>query len=442
MQCGGVFACKLDSSEIFVCSDGIEMNQKELLNIVQAVNSLLHDSPLTNSGRRILFVEAASTLVRTHRKVLWGISTYHPLSASMLQSQMERVINAVNTIYQGNNDIDLNEKHNRAILYAAIRHLLNNHTTFRISPQILKSFNQIKDIAASTPIAYDMNPSASGEFKASAIPIPQPKDESTTETSQTDSIPSTDPQSLPQDTEIQNSIMATGSTLIGIAQTIIFACEGELLQNCTSDTDVNIQTSGSIESGPFTFTVKYEPIDSLDEIKINTAILKEISTGVYSSENPTQDLTEMKTVVKITNLFAQIPPPFTVLLRTVREDDNNASIFIKILCNHAMEGIIIAVACNGLEILSCNCQTSPGSEYLIVYCPDITEEEDSQLIQINGTVTDSFVAPTEVNVQGKIHDLIVGNINIEPAQGTKYLIGMTQKELFVQRSVWSFPASE
>lgn len=61
MFCGGFFICKL-LNDFFICSDGIEMTQKELLNIVRATIS--HPNfKASPDFHRVMFVEAASTLL-------------------------------------------------------------------------------------------------------------------------------------------------------------------------------------------------------------------------------------------------------------------------------------------------------------------------------------------------------------------------------------------
>ena len=69
MFCGGIFALNLNTDDLFICSDGVDMNQKELLNITRGVISLLHSKPLKNDSRRVLFIEAATTYLVFHRGI-------------------------------------------------------------------------------------------------------------------------------------------------------------------------------------------------------------------------------------------------------------------------------------------------------------------------------------------------------------------------------------
>ena len=188
MFCGGVFACKQSTDDLFICSDGVEMDQNELLNIVQGVLSLLNVNPLDLKEKRVLFVEAANTYIQYFRGYIFGASTYHNLSVPLLRSTLERVFCCVNTIFNGSSDIDLLDYSNRSILLHTIRHLLTNTPGGNIPKQIGSTINSVKDMTMNKGMSYHMELMASGNFEATAMnPLGEQKvDESLTETSVTD----------------------------------------------------------------------------------------------------------------------------------------------------------------------------------------------------------------------------------------------------------------
>ena len=160
MFCGGVFAFGLSEQDIFICADGVEMSQKELLNICRGSMSLLYTSPLENNGRRVLFVEAASTLLQKNGIYTFGVSTYHAQSIPLLCSFMARIISLVKINFS--NEFSLSNNHIRSVLFRAIKNLLNNQGT--ISPSITKSMDITDDVNLKKPGSYSMQPVISGEF--------------------------------------------------------------------------------------------------------------------------------------------------------------------------------------------------------------------------------------------------------------------------------------
>ena len=129
MLCGGVFAFNLQYEDLFVCSDGVEMTQKELMNISRGIISLLHQHPIQPNGRRVLFVEASTTLIKNSRGFILGVSTYHPQSIPLLSSFISRLYAAISVISPGNSEISLENYHFRSSLFRCIRNLLGSNST-------------------------------------------------------------------------------------------------------------------------------------------------------------------------------------------------------------------------------------------------------------------------------------------------------------------------
>jgi hypothetical protein len=182
MFCGGLFVTKPATNEFFICSDGIEMGQKELLQILRAVLSLLQGQNL-KTQYRVLYVEAASTLIQSHRGCIFGVCTYQPMSIPLLASLMDRMTSAAVPIWGQTADIDISNQPARSAFLGAMRALISDSPAAVIPREVRQAFNTRLDMAVNIGSSNPMQPKASGNFRTTANADAPTGDESGTETS-------------------------------------------------------------------------------------------------------------------------------------------------------------------------------------------------------------------------------------------------------------------
>ncbi|OHT02636.1 hypothetical protein TRFO_07068 [Tritrichomonas foetus] len=445
MFCAGIFACKPNSDDFFICSDGVEMNQNELLNIVQGVLSLLNQNPLEPGSRKVLFVEAANTYIRHYRGYIFGASTYHNLSVPLLTSTLERVFNCVNSIFSGSGEIDLQDYSNRATLFHCIRQLLSNTPGAPIQQQQMRSFNNVKDMAMNTGVSYQMEPMASGDFQtaaASAEEHSRGNEESTTENSVNDtsnqsseiSFPTTESISVSEEPQTSSK---NGSVAVKLTQNASFAVRDGIMSNIECDNTLKISAVGGPESGPLLFAVI--PTTLVNEQRVNTKVLEEDPNGIYKCEKPLEMLSELTKVLLFNSPIPQEAPPFRVR-RSFITSGNNCKISVNITSPCLMEGILIGFDASGFEnARSDDSEISFGGPNVLLSPQGIGAQGGEITASVIGNVAENYQPPPIVQIRCTLRGLSLGNISVRTHPEYNFTVRVTHQKLFVSRSAWELP---
>ncbi|KAH0795413.1 hypothetical protein GPJ56_000626 [Histomonas meleagridis] len=433
MFCGGIFAYKNISDDLFICSDGVEMTQKELLNIVRAIASRIQQDPLPINSRRVLFVGATSTYLRWHRGYIFGVSTYHNFSIPLLSSTMERVTNCINAIHSGSGDIDLRDYSNRSVLYHAIRSLLTQTPGGIIPQQVTKSLNNIIDVSINPAISFKMEPKLSGDFTNNQT---EPKyDSSTNETSVTDSLASNEVvASISDSFPVEDSKGFISAKLLQEAQ---FNFVNNTIQLIECNNSLEIKASGGAESGPLCFAMV--PGTLIEDEKYNQQILNFTPEGIYKCEKPLELLQkETKVLVFQSKVHNDEALPFQVA-STFERENGKGKIQIKIRSKVALSDIIIGVDSEGFgNPEGENCEVSLAGSRILLKINDIKPDNGETVTVIWGGVDDSFQPPKTTNLRCLAKECTLGNIVIKTDPNGNFSVKSFQKELFISRSDWEF----
>ena len=440
MFCGGVFAFGLSEQDIFICADGVEMSQKELLNICRGSMSLLYTSPLENNGRRVLFVEAASTLLQKNGIYTFGVSTYHAQSIPLLCSFMARIISLVKINFS--NEFSLSNNHIRSVLFRAIKNLLNNQGT--ISPSITKSMDITDDVNLKKPGSYSMQPVISGEF---IVPAQVDELTSTDITSTLDSLAtgafSTQPLSSSTGQPPAGAIGSmedseTGTVDFAINEEITFEVIGGKM--CNSEVDIRLNALAHCKSDMGGVSVKLPEQPAGLTVRANPQIMTQ-NNDYYTCNSPTTELKESTIIFAIQGTdTTQRDVPINVETR-FDENEQFAKITFNISSKYAVSSIIIGVEGNGLDpqqVSSQNSDVAPsnGSNFILRPNESIPAEGGTIESSFYGPLISPFVKPTFANIQCQLSGVILADVKPEMKPGSNFIPGTTTKSTFIQRSLW------
>lgn len=449
MFCGGIFACKPNSEDLFVCSDGVEMNQSELLNIVRGVLSLLHTNPLSPNSRKVLFVEAANTYIRNYRGYIFGASTYHTLSVPLLTSTMERVINCANSVFSGSNEVDLMDYSSRATFYHCIRQLLSNSPGAHISNALTRTFNSVKDMTVNAGNSYQMEPKASGDFQTTtAAPEERSKgEESQTETSVTDtsnastseiSFPASDVSSdfikdIPQLSSNKEGIIA-----YEIHQTASFTVRDGVMHEIDCDNSLMVSAKGTPEAGPLLFAVV--PANIVYNQRVNKKIIDDADpNGIYKCEKPYELLTDIQKVLIFNAEIKETAPPLQIN-RTYITNGNACKITFSISSPFEIRDIIIGFDSNGFEnARSDDNDARYGGPNVLVSPRDIPPTGGETIGTVIGDISEGYAPPSLILLICTIHGATLGDIIVKTSPSGNYSVGTCRFKLSIARAAWNLP---
>ena len=440
MFCGGVFAFGSNEQDIFVCADGVEMTQKELLNICRGAMSLLYSNPLENNGRRVLFVEAASTLLHKSGIYTFGVSTYHAQSIPLLCSTMARILSLVKNNFS--NEFSLSSTHTRSVLFRAIKNLLVNQGT--VSQSVTKLMDITDDVNLKKPGSYSMQPVISGEFI-----VPPQIDEltSTDITSTLDSLATGAFSTQPLSNSSSQPAAATGGAVEDSETgTVDFAINEEVTfeainsKMCNSEVDIRLNALAHCKSDMGGVSVKLPQQPAGLTVRANPQIMTQ-NNDYYTCNSPTTELKESTIIFAIQGTdTTQRELPINVETR-FDQNEQFAKITFNISSKYAVSSIIIGVEGNGLDpqnVSSQNSDVAPGNGSNFILRPNASIPAEGGTIESSfyGPLISPFVKPTFANVQCQLTGVILADVKPEMKPGSNFIPGTTTKSTFIQRSLW------
>lgn len=448
MFVGGIFACKPNSEDLFVCSDGVEMSQTELLNIVRGVLSLLHSNPLSPNSRKVLFVEAANTYIRNYRGYIFGASTYHTLSVPLLTSTMERVINCANSVFSGSNEVYLMDYSNRATFYHCIRQLLSNSPGAHISNTLARTFNSVKDMTMNAGNSYQMEPKASGDFQTSTSrPEERSKgEESTPENSVTDtsnasaseiSFPTSDVMSSDFIKEIPQISPNKDFIAYEISQKASFTVRNGAMCEIDCENSLMISARGTPEAGPLLFAVI--PANIIYNQKVNTKIIDDSDpNGIFKCENPCELLSNIQKVLVFNAEVAETAPPLSIN-RTYEMNGNSCKISFAISSPFEVKDIIIGFDSNGFENARSDDNDVRYGGPNVLVSPQNVPPNGQSIVTVIGDVPEGYRPPQLILLICTIIGATLGDITVKTSPSGNYTIGTAYFKLAIQRAAWNLP---
>ena len=441
MFCGGVFAFGSNQQDIFVCSDGVEMTQKELLNICRGAMSLLYSSPLDSTGRRVLFVEAASTLLQKHGSYTFGVSTYHQQSIPLLCSIMARIMTLIKTNFP--NELNLSNHHTRSIMFHAIKQLLGNNQGIIPSPAVTKSMDIIEDVNLKKPGSYSMQPVLSGQF----VSIQQADELTSTDiTSTLDSLATgafaTQPSST-SSAQVMSTVGAvedseTGTVDFSLHEEVTFeAIDGKMRK---SEVDIRVSALAHCKSDMGGVSIKLPPQPAGLNVRANPQIMVQ-NNEYFTCNSPTKELKEDTTIFAVQGTD-NTPRDLPISIETkFDQNEKFAKITFNITSKYAVSAIIIGVEGNGLDpnsVSSQNSSVAPSSGANFILRPNSSIPAEGGTIESSfyGPLISPFVKPTFANVQCEITGTILADVKPEMKPGSNFIPGVTKKTTFIQKSIW------
>lgn len=436
MFCGGVFAFKNVSDDSFICSDGIEMSQKELLNIALSVANRIQKETLTSSLRRVLFVEASSSYIRYHRGCVVGVSTYQNYSIPLLCATMERVLSCINSIYSGSGDIDLQEYQTRSQLYHAIKMLLTNTAGGTISSQVTRSFNNTLDLCINPSISFKMEPRISGDFSAVSE---KNNDSSTNETSFTDSMSLASSEYNLNIPDEQNEAHMQEPTVDGnITQEVEYNYVHNELQISDCSSSLELCALGGKDCGPLCFALV--PASMIDDEKFNQNLLSMSPNGIYKCDNPLEQLKQMtKVVVFQTKVHPNEELPFTLFSQFEKLSDEKGKIQIKLKSIFKITDIIIGIDNTGFTNIEGNgCNVSFAGNRIILNVESMNDVNNECIISISGNISADYQPPSNLILRCVVHDYIFGKLILKTDPNGKFNVKTLSKKLFIQKAIHEF----
>lgn len=448
MFCGGIFACKPNSEDLFVCSDGVEMNQTELLNIVRGVLSLLHSNPLSPNSRKVLFVEAANTYIRNYRGYIFGASTYHTLSVPLLTSTMERVINCANAVFSGSSEVDLMDYSNRATFYHCIRQLLSNSPGAHISNTLARTFNSVKDMTMNAGNSYQMEPKASGDFQTTnSAPEERSKgEESPTENSVTDtsnastseiSFPNSDVMSSDFIKEIPQVSPNKDCIAYEISQTASFTVRDGVMREIECENSLNISAQGTPEAGPLLFAVI--PANIIYNQKVNKKIIDDSDpNGIFKCDNPCELLSNPQKVLIFNAEVEETAPPLQIN-RTYAMSGNLCKITFSISSDYEIKDIIIGFDSKGFENARSDDNDVRYGGPNVLVSPRNVPQKGQSIGTVIGNVPEGYRPPQLILLICTIIGATLGDITVKTSPNGNYSIGTAFFKLSVSRAAWNLP---
>lgn len=429
MFCGGVFAFLPDGDDIFIVADGQEMSQHDLLNICRGSMSILINSPLDQHSKKVLFVEAASTLLCQYNKYIIGVATYHQQSIPLLSEIMARILTLLKTQFAS--ELVLTNHHTRSLLFHTIKHLLGDDLGIKAG-QNVKLLNIPETVTLNPTVSYKLLPSIDGQFfvadqneEAFTEPV------STTLDSMANGLYGQYP-SISEESE-------TGTCDLLIEEEVTFEAAGETVTE--SDVVVKISATTQSKSDLGGLMLKLPPQPPTINVRPNPQCIQEMG-GCYVCPNPTKELQEPVLVLYITGTDNR-PQQTPFLVDTIiQQNETHAKITVTIRADHEVDSVVIGVEGEGIdpdEVVSQDSDVANASDTKFILRPKETIPSNGGEITASffGPLRSRFVPPTSVSIQCKLPNYIQGEFRPEMKPGSNFITGKVARSTFVQNSTWA-----
>ena len=437
MFCGGVFITKPATGEMFLCSDGIEMSQSQLLNTVKGVTALIQEDPLDPRGMRVLLIEAATTLVRPYKGCVFGVSTYQAISVPVLSATIERVLSCANLIF--GQEMDIGNLQDRATFYLAMKALLTDSPSVEVSRDIRQSFNIPLDVSVNVGTSRVLVPKAGGEFDVlfdgEKGEMEVSGKESSTYKSCSDSVSSLEVDRRGQSDS--DSMQAKGVIDVRLLQKVVFNVrDGMTAEDFECDCEVDVKASGSGDCGPLQFAVI--PATKVINSKVNTKVIREGSDGIYTCDRPLDLLCEDLTVLVFDSPLDPQPVPFNVKCR-YSKSDSKGRIDIEIESKYAMAQILAGIDATGFQNASSDTnEVRVVNDNLLMQFDMIPMGGGKVTGVVFGDVADGYTPPPVVQIKCILRGTSLGNLTVKTRPEGRFTVRNIIYDIEVTRSKWAF----
>jgi hypothetical protein len=426
MFCGGVFVSKPATKDLFVCSDGIEMDQKELLVIVRAILSNLEGRPIQESYP-VLYLEAASIRIRFYRGCLFGVCTYHPMSIPLLASLMDRVIASADHCFRTTPEVDISNIHLRGIFLLAIRALITESPSAPITRDIRQSFNAKLDMTMNAGSFHLIDPIASGDFTTVASSPPPSTDDGSTENS-------TPVETYASEPSIAGEKAVTQFLSVKIDQEVYFEVRDRSVENVRSSVDLWLSASGDL-SVHAEFALVTDAV--LANVKRNPNVLGNVRENVYSVIDSQLIGEETKVLVFDLEHTEGEELPFEVHC-AFAETGGHAEFKIAIGGSFPMAGILVGIDATGLEDPVCQDEPVVVAGTTACLRAEFVGAGEQATWVMHAAVGDGYEPPKIIRVKCKLRGPAFGGLVVKPDPNAGIGIEKVIRDMDVLQSVWPF----
>jgi hypothetical protein len=431
MFCGGVFVSKLSSNDLFVCSDGIEMDQKELLIIVRAVLNSLQGQPPKDSYP-VLYLQAASIRIRFHRGCLFGVCTYQPMSGPLLASLMDRITSAADSSFRATPELDLSNSQYRATFLLAIRALISESPSATISREVRQSFNIPRDMAMNVGGSHLIDPVASGDFTIVAKAKEASGDEASAHESTTET--STPVDTYTSEPSVANDKVFTQFLAVRIEQEVRFEVRERKVENVWCSTDLWLSAYGEL-TGKLQFALNARA--AIEQPRLNRNVLESVKEDVYAviDSNTISDDTKVL-IFEVAGIESE-QLPFEVHC-TFATTDGHAEFTIAVGGQFPMAEVLVGLSAADLEDPVCRDEPVVIAGSTACLRTDFIEAGEQEVWVVQATVPQWYEPPQIIRVKCKLRGPHFGGIELTPEPLGAFGIERIVRDLDVQQSVWPF----
>lgn len=435
MFCGGVFISKPASGELFLCADGIEMSQSQLLSTVKGVTALIQEEPLDPRGMRVLLIEAATTLVRPYKGCVFGVSTYQAISVPVLSATIERVFSCANLIFGP--EMDIGNLQNRATFYLAMKSLLTDSPSVEVGRDIRQSFNIPLDVSVNVGSSRVLVPKAGGEFDIlfnGGKTAPEPVKETNTHKSCSDSVSSFEVERRAQSDS--DSSACRGTIDVRLLQTVEFNVrDGIRAEDFACDCEVNVKAMGAGDCGALEFAVI--PATKVLNSKVNTSVIREGDDGIYTCDRPLELLNEPLAVLVFESPLEPELAPFNVKCRFSRAE-GRGRIEVEIESRYAMAQILAGLGKGFRNAVSDTNEIRMANDNLLMEFDMIPIGGGRVTGVVYGDVDEDYVPPEFVQIKCILRGTSLGGLTVKTRPEGKFSVRNITYDIDVTRSRWAF----
>lgn len=435
MLSGGVFVIQANHSQVFAVSDGIDMHQRDMLDIIRLVRKEIKKNPIQNEDNRMVFIESAFILLKLHRNYIFGVATYDGNSITQIHSFMDRVITCIGTLFPQNMN-DLNTYNSqRSKLFKYLKLLILDPGHIEGDHLMNNSLNSAHDTNLLNPHAeYCDFPVASGSFMRKEEPM------IVEDTSSDALVHSFSSNQLSSSVSSEFSVNSDSQVFdyvdVLLQQTINFDVDPEThhAQACICSTSVFLKLASQCDESPLIFAIT--PTDIVKNEKVNTNILEEEGPAVYTCHDPISTIRSLTKVLIFESILDNLLCPFNVF--GDYEIDNNLINFnINIQSRYPLQDIKLAVPVFGLsniKIIGNTFSTSATNLYLNM--TDLNDTRYGKNIEFTAEIDENYHPPTFVNIQCRINDFVAGKIKFITYPDGNYHVDRIIKRTLVHKSAW------
>jgi hypothetical protein len=431
MFSGGVFVSKPSSGDLFVCSDGIEMGQKELLVIARAVLNSLQGQPLRDSYP-VLYLQAASIRIRFYRGCLFGVCTYQPMSSPLLASLMDRVVSASDASFRNNPELDISNYQYRSTFLLAIRALISESPCATISRDVRQSFNIPQDMTMNVGNSHLINPVASGDFTIAQSAASSSQSEASAHESATETSAPTENYTSEPSAASEKSF--TQFLNVRVAQEVYFEVRERAIENVSCSVDLWVKAFGDL-TGKVQFGLKTKAV--IESPKLNRNILESEVENVFGVIDCNMIVDETKVLVfELSGIEVEVFPfELHCGLTTV---DEQAEFTIKLGGRFPMAEVLVGFDATGLEEIVCQNEPVVIAGSTACLRTDFIHAGSQEVWVVNAKAPQGYEPPKIIRVKCKVRGPDFGGIEIEPL--TSFGLEPIIYDMEVQQSVWPFAA--